>query len=99
MTHAGITPSGTGSEPVEKNSNRAHDGPDHRCDLNDGFFEPLLDALFKREDIVGQVLQGRERALDDVHVIIVAAKSRVNFPTPNGEEIVRYVLHRVRTLS
>jgi hypothetical protein len=36
---------------------------------------------------------------DDVHVIIVAAKSRVNFPTPNSEEVVRYVLHRVRAFS
>lgn len=35
----------------------------------------------------------------DVHVIIVGAKSRVNFPTPNTEEVVRYVLHRVRELS
>jgi len=35
----------------------------------------------------------------DVHVIIVAAKSRVNFPTPNTEDVVRYVLHRVRALS
>src|SRR5687767_12768387 len=32
----------------------------------------------------------------DVHVIIVGAKSRVNFPTPNTEDVVRYVLHRVR---
>jgi hypothetical protein len=35
----------------------------------------------------------------DVHVIIVGAKSRVNFPTPNSEDVVRYVLHRVRSLS
>jgi hypothetical protein len=35
----------------------------------------------------------------DVHVIIVGAKARVNFPTPNTEEVVRYVLHRVRELS
>lgn len=35
----------------------------------------------------------------DVHVIIVGAKSRVNFPTPNTEDVVRYVLHRVRELS
>jgi hypothetical protein len=35
----------------------------------------------------------------DAHVIIVGAKSRVNFPTPNTEDVVRYVLHRVRTLS
>jgi hypothetical protein len=36
---------------------------------------------------------------EDVHVIIVGAKSRVNFPKPYSEEVVRYVLHRVRTLS
>jgi hypothetical protein len=35
----------------------------------------------------------------DAHVIIVGAKSRVNFPTPNNEDVVRYVLHRVRELS
>lgn len=35
----------------------------------------------------------------EVHVIIVGAKSRVNFRTPNAEEVVRYVLHRVRALS
>jgi hypothetical protein len=35
----------------------------------------------------------------EVHVIIVGSKSRVNFPTPNAEDVVRYVLHRVRTLS
>lgn len=35
----------------------------------------------------------------DVHVIVVAAKSRINFPTPNAEDAVRYVLHRVRELS
>ena len=27
------------------------------------------------------------------------AKSRINFPKPYSEEVVRYVLHRVRTLS
>lgn len=35
----------------------------------------------------------------EVHVIIVGAKSRVNFPTPNTEDMVRYVLHRVRALG
>jgi hypothetical protein len=35
----------------------------------------------------------------EVHVIIVGAKSRINFPTPNTEEVVRYVLHSVRALS
>lgn len=36
---------------------------------------------------------------EDVHVVVVGAKSRVNFPKPNAEEVVRYVLHRVRALS
>jgi len=35
----------------------------------------------------------------DVHVILVADKSRINFPTPNTEDVLRYVLHRVRQLS
>jgi hypothetical protein len=35
----------------------------------------------------------------EVHVIIVGASSRVNFATPNTEDVVRYVLHRVRSLS
>ncbi len=35
----------------------------------------------------------------DVRVVVVGAKSRVNFPTPNTEDEVRYVLHRVRELS
>lgn len=35
----------------------------------------------------------------DVHVIVVGDKSRINFPTPNTEDVVRYVLHRVRSLS
>ena len=35
----------------------------------------------------------------DVHVIIVGDKSRINFPAPNTEDVVRYVLHRVRALS
>jgi hypothetical protein len=35
----------------------------------------------------------------DVHVIIVGANSRVNFPTPNAQDVVRYVLQRVRAIS
>ncbi len=35
----------------------------------------------------------------DVHVILVADKGRINFPTPNNEDVMRYVLHRVRALS
>lgn len=36
---------------------------------------------------------------EEVHVIVVGAKSRINFPKPNAEEVVRYVLHRMRELS
>ena len=35
----------------------------------------------------------------DVHMIIVGAQSRINFPTPNTEDVVRYVLHRIRAHS
>lgn len=35
----------------------------------------------------------------EVHVVIVGAKSRVNFPTPNTEDVVRYVLQRMRALK
>jgi hypothetical protein len=35
----------------------------------------------------------------EVHVILVADKSRINFPTPNSEDVVRYVLHRVRAIG
>ncbi len=37
--------------------------------------------------------------MGDAHVYIVGDKSRINFPTPNSEDVVRYVLHRVRELS
>lgn len=33
----------------------------------------------------------------DVHVIVVGFKNRVNFPTPNDEQTVRYVLSRIRS--
>jgi hypothetical protein len=36
---------------------------------------------------------------EEVHVIIVGARSRINFPTANTEDIVRYVLQRVRALG
>ena len=35
----------------------------------------------------------------EVHTFIVGSKRRINFPTANTEEVVRYVLHRVRALS
>jgi len=36
---------------------------------------------------------------NEVHMIVVGDKSRINFPTPNTEDALRYVLHRVRALS
>lgn len=33
----------------------------------------------------------------DIHVILVGFKNRINFPTPNDEETVRYVLSRIRS--
>jgi hypothetical protein len=33
----------------------------------------------------------------EVHVIVVGSKNRVNFPTPNDERTVRYVLSRIRS--
>lgn len=33
----------------------------------------------------------------ECHVIVVAYKHRINFPTPNDEETVRYVLSRIRS--
>ncbi len=35
----------------------------------------------------------------EMHVIIVGAKNRVNFPTPNVEQGIRYVLSRIRIHS
>lgn len=32
-----------------------------------------------------------------IHVIVVGFKNRINFPTPNNEETVRYVLSRIRS--
>jgi hypothetical protein len=33
----------------------------------------------------------------EIHVIIVGSESRVNFPTPNGEQTIRHVLSRIRS--
>jgi hypothetical protein len=33
----------------------------------------------------------------EIHVIVVGSKSRINFPTPNDERTVRYVLSRIRS--
>ncbi|GAB6166180.1 hypothetical protein JCM19992_21800 [Thermostilla marina] len=35
----------------------------------------------------------------EVHVIIIGQHNRINFPTPNGEQTVRYVLSRIRSHS
>lgn len=35
----------------------------------------------------------------EIHVIIVGSKNRINFPTPNGEQTIRYVLSRIRNHS
>jgi len=54
-----------------------------------------LGNFYWQGDKLGLVPNARE----DVHFIIVGAKSRVNFPTPNTEEVVRHVLQRVRAIS
>ena len=35
----------------------------------------------------------------EMHVIVVGSKNRINFPTPNAEKTVRYVLSRIREHS
>jgi hypothetical protein len=35
----------------------------------------------------------------EVHVMIVGSQNRINFPTPNGEQTIRYVLSRIRSHS
>jgi len=35
----------------------------------------------------------------EVHVIVVGSHNRVNFPTPNAEQTIRYVLSRIRSHS
>lgn len=41
--------------------------------------------------------QLKDATREEAHVIIVANAGRVNFPTSNGEEAVRYVLSRIRS--
>ncbi len=36
---------------------------------------------------------------DEAHVIIVGSDNRVNFPTPNEEEVIRHELSRIRRHS
>jgi len=82
-------------------------GPRHSV-LGEAFIDDAMDSV--RKNGVGHLgnfywLAGVKPGpaanplTDEVHVIIVGGKSRVNFPTPNTEEVVRYVLHRVRALS
>lgn len=45
-------------------------------------------------------LNGTTSPLDgEAHVIIVGSEKRVNFPTPTGEQVIRYVLSRIRSHS
>jgi hypothetical protein len=76
--------------------------------LGEQFLDDAMDSV--RKNSVGHLgnfywLTGKKPGRSanplsgEVHVIIVGAKSRVNFPTPNTEDVVRYVLHRMRALS
>lgn len=76
--------------------------------LGEPFIDDAMDSV--RKNSVGHLgnfywLAGKKSGpganplSGEVHVIIVGAKSRVNFPTPNSEDVLRYVLHRVRALS
>lgn len=47
--------------------------------------------FYYKLDGIGDGYVGQE-----VHVIVFAGAGRVNFPTANGEEVVRYVLSRIR---
>jgi hypothetical protein len=74
--------------------------------------EPAIDSAMKkiREEGVGRLGNfywlpnsdgsgGTNPLSEEVHVILVGEKARINFPTPNEEPVVRYVLSRVRALS
>jgi hypothetical protein len=76
------------------------------------FGEEVLDAALSnvRQESVGHmgnfywippVVPGEDEnpLTREVHVILVADKGRVNFPTANPEGVVRHVLRRVRALS
>jgi hypothetical protein len=69
--------------------------------------DALIDAALRpiRKSGIGHLgnfywtpTNGAAAMLDsEVHVIVVGFKNRVNFPTPNDEETVRYVLSRIRS--
>jgi hypothetical protein len=76
--------------------------------LGEGYIDEAMDSV--RQNGVGHLGNfywlarvkpglGANPLRGEVHVIIVGAGSRVNFATPNSEDTVRYVLHRVRELS
>ncbi len=76
--------------------------------LGDGDFDAALSAVRKKGVghlgnfywlPSGAVAPAGNPLESEVHVIIVASKNRINFPTPNTEETVRYVLSRVRKHS
>ena len=43
--------------------------------------------------------QAANPLVDEVHVVVVGNKGRINFTTPNTEGVVRHVLARIRALS
>jgi len=71
--------------------------------------EPVVDAALGavRTDAVGHMgnfywLPGSDEAVvnplgDELHFIVVGPSSRINFPTPNNEQDIRYVLSRIRS--
>jgi hypothetical protein len=69
--------------------------------------EQPMDSLLRavRKNGVGQIGNfywmpagnNRNPLTSDVHVIVVGAQNRINFPTPNDEPSVRYVLSRIRS--
>jgi hypothetical protein len=69
--------------------------------------EQPIDTMLKavRKTGVGQIGNfywmpadnNRNPLTSDVHVIVVGAQNRINFPTPNDEPSVRYVLSRIRS--
>lgn len=70
--------------------------------------EQPMDSLLRavRKNGVGQIgnfywiptaNNHRNPLRSDVHVIVVAPQNRINFPTPNDEPSVRYVLSRIRS--
>jgi hypothetical protein len=72
------------------------------------FGEQPIDTMLQavRKNGVGQIgnfywiptgNNNRNPLTSDVHVIVVAPQNRINFPTPNDEPSVRYVLSRIRS--